>query len=155
MKYFSILLLLLIATACNKEVNEHKRMVGNWEMTEYKKNGVVIEGANTFINTSIDIWKPYAYTFQLYAWRNKNPCNKISPIKISASEDEISFSEGDFCDTLNKIDPYFYETPDSTLSGNYYSGTWDLEYRGKRMFIITNENQTKEATIRIVFEKKK
>lgn len=150
MKYYSILLILIIAISCNKEVNEYYRLVGDWEMTEYKKNGVIIEGVDSFTNTSFDIFTGYS---QMFAWRNKNPCNKISPINISASEDEISFSEEDFCDTLNKIDPYFYETPDSTRNGNYYSGAWNFEYRGKRMFVLTNENQTREATIRIVFEK--
>ncbi len=150
MKYYSILLILIIAISCNKEFNDRERLLGNWEMTEYKKDGVVIEGEDSFINTSINIFKGYS---QLFATRNTHPCNETIPMGISYSEDEISFSKAVSCDTLNKIDPYFYQTQDSTRNGNYYSGTWNFEYRDKRMFVITNENQTRESTIRIVFEK--
>ena len=150
MKYYSILLILIIAISCNKEFNDRERLLGNWEMTEYKKDGVVIEGEDSFINTSINIFKGYS---QLFATRNTHPCNETIPMGISYSEDEISFSKAVSCDTMNTIDPYFYATPDSTRNGNYYSGTWNFEYRDKRMFVITNENQTRESTIRIVFEK--
>jgi len=152
MKHYSILLILIIAISCNKEFNDRERLLGNWEMTEYKKDGVVIEGENSFTNTSINIWKGYS---QLFATRNTHPCNETAPMGISYSENEISFSKAVSCDTINIIDPYFYETLDTNYNGFYYSGTWNFEYRDIRMFVLTNENQTREATIRIVFERKK
>ena len=152
MKYYSILLILIIAISCNKEFNDRERLLGDWEMTEYKKDGVVIEDEESFTSTSINIFKGYS---QLFAWRNTNPCNESTPMGIDYSENELSFSKGVSCDTLNKIDPYFYQTPDTNYNGHYYSGTWNFEYRDIRMFILTNENQTREATIRIIFERKK
>jgi hypothetical protein len=123
-------------------------------MTEYNMGGTVIDEEEAFTNISIQIEKFGTFTDKVIAKRNKNPCNESFPrVGLSISENGMSFSEGTRCDTLNKIDPYFYKTTGTTNNGN--SGRWEFEYKNKRMFILTNKNQPKKSTIRIIFEKSK
>ena len=128
-------------------------------MTEYNLDGVVITEENKFTNTSMEIEQIRSYFLgELSVFRNQNPCNYTFPVTIQLPEDAISFSPNSIpCGAPNKIDPYFYDIPPYTFDSVIYtkSGEWELEHLDKRIFIITNKNQVRKNTIRIVFEKTK
>ncbi|MEN8927616.1 MAG: hypothetical protein ABF242_03445 [Flavobacteriales bacterium] len=122
-------------------------------MTDYQKNGDLLGGEEQFISTAINIKEPLYNVSDMLGYRNTDPCRASAPVFIDYVGTSLYFKESGTCDTLNRIDPFYYKSPGSPYSG--ISGRWDFEYKNKRMFILSNKNQTKEAEIRITFEKRK
>lgn len=152
MKKF-IFLLFLVSCVGESPLSTKKKLEGNWDMVEYQVDGAIINEGEKFTNTAISFW--YDGVSQSYGpWgsRNQNPCNQPFPVMASLSDNGIYFNVFTLCDTLNLIDPYYYETPDTANNG--ISGSWDFESFTNRRFIMHNTNYSRKKDIRVTFEKK-
>lgn len=133
--------------------SKSQQLIGNWEMIEFELDEIVVDDENVFTNTTFAINRNTSQTSFSTLGSRKSPCNHPFPLFFSHNEDFISFNTKSSCDTLNKIDPFFYKTQDTSYNG--ISGDWNFEYFNKRMFILNNENHSRKHNIRIIFEKTK
>lgn len=151
-KLTTFLLSIIILLSCNKGVRDRNKFIGKWEMTEYNSDGIVIDEKEAFTSVTMEIkHQGYLTSTSSEVYRSENPCDHSYPIGVSFNETSINFGEFSVCDTLNKIDPYFYETTDT--SNNGLSGRWNIEYHNKRILILNNNGKAGKASVRILFEK--